>query len=205
MSYEGATSVASTLGAKRAATRYWPRRQRRRRRRTTEQAAASGGCGVPSERSPSRGRDRAAVGGGGTRFRGIAIARLALRVILLSPWRSCDAASAGRSLSRIAIVPRPGAARATGLPVWAGCWFAGRIQRRQSCGDVDAVSPKRKRATSGSARRRGLRDRRVDGRHASGQADELRAGAVVRLVVCCGGRLWRLRMLDRWCLRLCAE
>ena len=37
----------------------------------------------------------------------------------------------------------PAPARSTGRPGFGGgCWFAGRIQRRQSCVDVDAASPK---------------------------------------------------------------
>jgi len=47
----------------------------------------------------------------------------------------------GRSLSRIAIVPLPGAARTVGVPGWAGLLVCPRIQRRQCCGDVGAASP----------------------------------------------------------------
>jgi hypothetical protein len=51
---------------------------------------------------------------------------------------------AGTIVSRIAIVPHAGAIRSTGYRVRWGCWFAGRIQRRQSCVDVDAVSPEQR-------------------------------------------------------------
>ena len=53
---------------------------------------------------------------------------------------------AGRSLSRNAIVPQPSPSAARGYRVRWGCWFAGRIQRRQSGVDVDAVSPLRQRS-----------------------------------------------------------
>ena len=54
------------------------------------------------------------------------------------PWgRRGDRSRGMRSCRR----PAPPAAR--GYRVGRGCWFAGRIQRRQSCVDVHAASPKR--------------------------------------------------------------
>jgi hypothetical protein len=48
---------------------------------------------------------------------------------------------AGRSRSRNAIVTQPSPSAARGYRVPWGCWFPGRIQRRQSGVDVDAASP----------------------------------------------------------------
>ena len=62
----------------------------------------------------------------------------------MSPLRSSARRSAGRSLSRNAIVPQPGAGPRNGAIGFGGCWFAGRIQLCQPCVDVDAASPKGK-------------------------------------------------------------